>query len=266
MAQEIRKETDWLGREKDIIYNDGKKVGETRHETTFWGNPIDRTYDKDGNRVSETRHETTLFGTSKEVTRDTEGNKISKTVYKETICGGKKGVIYQDGNKIGELKTEKGIFGGRKQVLNKSSGEVDLTTRTIKEKNYETKEDYPSSYSREINYVQTNSRKKESRLEKKIRTAKGFTVTKPHRGLQVRVIADYDKYLARYKCDECKEEFNLIHKDHRLPVPEYQRCPFGCDNVNDEDPLLIIVKMIASFFTGKPAYEHGRLISQEGLY
>ena len=40
MGQEIRKETDWLGREKDVIYEDGTKVAETRHETTFWGIPL----------------------------------------------------------------------------------------------------------------------------------------------------------------------------------------------------------------------------------
>lgn len=132
MSKEIRKETDWLGREKDVIYESGKKVGETRHETTIFGTPKDVTYNTKGNKVSETRHETTIFGTSKEVTRDTHGNKISETRYEEGIFGGKKGIIREGGKKIGELKTEKGIFGGRKQVLHESGEDVDLTRRVTR--------------------------------------------------------------------------------------------------------------------------------------
>lgn len=131
--KEIRKEIDWLGREKDVIYEDGKKVGETRHETNLWGTPVDRTYDNDGKRVSETTHETTFFGTSKEVTRDTRGKKLSETEYEEKLFGGKRGVIRQDGKKIGELETRKSFFGERKQVLHEKGRNVDLTRRIINE-------------------------------------------------------------------------------------------------------------------------------------
>src|SRR5713101_4676763 len=39
MGKEIRKETDWLGREKEVIYEDGQKTGEIRSETTFRSEP-----------------------------------------------------------------------------------------------------------------------------------------------------------------------------------------------------------------------------------
>ena len=131
MGQEIRKETDWLGNEKDVIYENGTKVGETRWGTTLFGDTKGVTYDTSGNKVSETLRDTTWLGESREITRSNSGE-VSQTIYEQGLFE-KKGVIYENGIRIGELRTEKGFFGGRKQVLNESGEEVDLTRRATKE-------------------------------------------------------------------------------------------------------------------------------------
>jgi hypothetical protein len=62
VGKEIRKETDWLGNEKEVVYENNEKVGEIRNETTFWGTEVKREYNPEGERVSETRHKQTFFG------------------------------------------------------------------------------------------------------------------------------------------------------------------------------------------------------------
>ncbi|MBI2507978.1 hypothetical protein HYV89_03420 [Candidatus Woesearchaeota archaeon] len=60
MTKEIRTESGGLfGVDKQVIYEDGIRVGEVRHETEgfFSERPVDKTYDNEGNLVSETRQE-----------------------------------------------------------------------------------------------------------------------------------------------------------------------------------------------------------------
>jgi hypothetical protein len=68
VTKEIRKEKDWLGNEKEVIYEDGEKTGEIHNEETLFGAPVKREYDNEGRRVSETRHEHTFGGTPVERT------------------------------------------------------------------------------------------------------------------------------------------------------------------------------------------------------
>jgi hypothetical protein len=134
MTKEIRKETDWLGREKEVVYDSGEKVGEVKHEKTFWGTPVERTYDTKGERVVETRYEKTFLGTPIEVTRDTKGNVLSKTRHEKTIFGTRKDVIYEDKEKIGELRKEKDWLGRKKEVLREYEGHnIDLARRVSRE-------------------------------------------------------------------------------------------------------------------------------------
>ena len=129
---------------KEVHYEDGKKVGETKHETTWTGKPIDKTYDSKGDKVSETRYEETLFSGTVGKTRDTEGNLISKTygdprIFDDTIDR----VIYEDGKEIGRLRRDDRLFGRhderRRILIEKKGKDVDLLRRSAREKEQEKK-------------------------------------------------------------------------------------------------------------------------------
>ena len=91
MSEEIRKETDFWGNEKEVIYKDGNKVGEIRREETFFGlgPSVKREYDNAGNKVGETRREETLFGLGPTVDRTyaPDGEQISETRKEQTLFG-----------------------------------------------------------------------------------------------------------------------------------------------------------------------------------
>jgi hypothetical protein len=112
VSKEIRKETDWLGREKEVIYEDGEKTGEVRSETTFFGTPVKREYDSDGERVSETRHEHTLSGTPVDRTYDPDGERKSETRHEHTFFNSPIDRTYDnEGELIAETRRERTFFG-----------------------------------------------------------------------------------------------------------------------------------------------------------
>ena len=83
MAREIKKEQGFLDAlfgipEKEVIYEDGRKIGEVRQETTLLGDRIERVYDAEGNKVLETRQEKSWLWGDVKITSDTTGNIISK--------------------------------------------------------------------------------------------------------------------------------------------------------------------------------------------
>jgi len=135
VSKEIKKETDWLGREKWSIYENGIKVGEIKQETNWLGAKKQVTYDTIGHKVSETKEEIDIFGNKKLVTYDVYERKISETKYEENWLGEQKEVIYENGIKIGELKKKESIWGTEKKKLYGVNGyDVDLTTRTRRKK------------------------------------------------------------------------------------------------------------------------------------
>ena len=249
MSKEIRKETDWLGIEKDVIYEDGQKVGETRHETT-------------------------LFGTSKEVTYDTHRNKISETIYEEGIFGGKKGVIRESGRKIGELKTEKGIFGERKQVLHEIGEDVDLTKRVTREKSSQTSRSYSDyDYGEQTEVLQEESKKRKLKeTTKPERRLHVYSNSSPQAikreldtGLYNGVTFIPDTYLVTYKCDRCGHEFDCIVPETFLGAKEFVDCRMGCSRGANEPSLLGLYKIIKGLITGKEPFGYGRLIKKKKL-
>jgi len=276
MGKEIKKETDWLGREKDVIYEGGKKVGETKHETDWLGRARDITYDKTGNKISETKHETTFFGTSKEVTRDTCGNKISETKYEERIFGGKKGVIYEDGRKIGELKTEKGVFGGRKQVLHESGRDVDLTRREIRKKSARTGESSSlngGGYGEQTHSLQKECRKRNLdriiKQEEKYLCVYSFSNPKTierawETGFYSGVRFVPDEYLVKYKCGRCGHEWQDIIS--HIPLNNSVDCMMGCSKGAEGLSLLWFYRVIKGLITGKEPFGYGRLIQSKNLF
>ena len=111
-----KKETDFWGNEKEVHYEDGKKVGETRFRETFWGNKVQDHYDASGNKIGETRKEEGLFG-DKAVHYDADKNKIGYTKDDKTFFGNKIQRHYdKSGKQVGKSHYEEGIFGGHKKV------------------------------------------------------------------------------------------------------------------------------------------------------
>jgi hypothetical protein len=71
-----RKETDWLGREKEVHYDkDGEKTGETRFETDWLGRSVQRHYNVEGDKVGETRKGSDWLGRDRAEHFDSEGNR-----------------------------------------------------------------------------------------------------------------------------------------------------------------------------------------------
>ena len=112
VGKEIRKETDWLGNEKEVVYENNEKVGEIRNETTFWGTEVKREYNPDGERVSETRHEQTFFGTPVDRTYNPDGERISETRHEQTFFGTPVDRTYDtDDDLLSETKRETTFWG-----------------------------------------------------------------------------------------------------------------------------------------------------------
>ena len=111
-----KKETDFWGNEKEVHYEDGKKVGETKFRETFWGNKVQDHYDTSGNKIGETRKEEGFFS-NKAVHYDSNKNKIGYTKDDKTFFGDKIQRHYdKSGKQVGKSHYEEGFFGGRKKV------------------------------------------------------------------------------------------------------------------------------------------------------
>lgn len=118
MSREIRKETDFLGNEKEVIYENGSKVGYIKEEQTLCGlgQTVKREYDNAGNKVSETRREHTLLGLGPTVDRtySPDGERLSETRKEETFFGLGPRVersYDEKGNIIAEARYKKTFFG-----------------------------------------------------------------------------------------------------------------------------------------------------------
>ena len=113
MAKEIRKEKDWLGREKEVIYEDKEKIGEIREEKTFWGKSVKREYNAGGEQVSETKPEHTWTGKPVDRTYSADtGERLSETRHERTLSGKLVDTTYNDsGELISETRRERTFFG-----------------------------------------------------------------------------------------------------------------------------------------------------------
>jgi len=99
---------------KEVVYEDGKKVGEIRHETNWVGESVDRTYDADGRRVSETRHEANPVGESVDRTYDRDGRRVSETRHESTLLEEPVDRTYDpSGKRVSETTRDTTIFGER---------------------------------------------------------------------------------------------------------------------------------------------------------
>lgn len=108
MTKEIRKEPDFWGNFREVIYVDGKKVGEIREEKTpILGEPIKVEYDNENKKVSETRTDYTWRGEEVERTY-IGGRRVTETRHEKTaILGEPVDRTYaRDGSLISEMRYE----------------------------------------------------------------------------------------------------------------------------------------------------------------
>lgn len=107
-----KKETDWLGREKEVHYDDsGNKIGETTFKETLFGNKVQEHFDTSGNKIGETRAKEGLFSSWAEHT-DAKGDKIGYSKDGETLFGNKTQTHYTpDGKVAGKTSYEEKFWG-----------------------------------------------------------------------------------------------------------------------------------------------------------
>jgi hypothetical protein len=266
MSKEIRTEPTLFGGERQVVYEDGNRVGEIKHEESFLhtisggaiGSEKDVAYDNDGNRVSETTHETSLLydlsggaiGTSKSVTRDMRGNKISETRHNQGIFGNRS-VIYEDGKKIGTIQKKTGIFGGKKRVI-KSFGSADVEPLRRADRRRDTK------VIEEIASEEAEPMREARHYSYDIKKALGPKAVK------------YNEYLGVYKCTRCRREFVVEYETlfsdpvARASIPKTADCKFGCSKPKENSFEGLILR-IYSYFTNDP-HGQGELISVKKDY
>lgn len=267
--QEIRKETDWLGNEKQVIYEGGSKVGEIRNEPDrLSGANRYVTYDSRGNKVGEAINEAgfidILCGEKVFVTRDSSGRKVSETRFENG-----REVIYQDGVKIGEMKTETGFWGGKKRVLREYSGkEVDLTKRSVREEE-ESSHSAGDSSSDGHNYNSGSSSFKVSD-KKEIRRFKIYRHTNPQAieramdtGLYGGVTFVPPTYLCRYKCTRCGHEWDACESGYNFTEDKHTNCMMGCSNGSNLQSFWGFCKIIIGLITGEEPFGYGVIINRK---
>lgn len=156
MTREIKKEQGLFDAlfgipEKEVIYEDGEKIGEIRQETTLFGDRVERVYDAEENEILETRQEKDWLGRDVKVTSDSRGNIISTqketsegtiidqyddngklrstTEHKRKILGGNVDTTRDENFKVtSRTEYETDLFGRPVYVEYKKGGEVDQIT------------------------------------------------------------------------------------------------------------------------------------------
>ena len=107
-----RRGTDWLGNPKTILKKDGRKVGEVRPATDFFGNPKEVVYDRNGQKVGERRPATDLLGDPKTVEYDDSGQKMGESRPGTDWLGAPVERHYDEsGTKVGESRQGTDLLG-----------------------------------------------------------------------------------------------------------------------------------------------------------
>lgn len=126
-----KKETDFWGNEKEVIYENGTKIGETRFRETWLGEKVQDHYGASGNKVGETKKHEGLFS-SEARHYNTSGEIIGSTKDDITFFGNNIQRHFNTrGEEVGRSHYEQGFLGGSKKV---SEGEM---FKTGSPENYE---------------------------------------------------------------------------------------------------------------------------------
>lgn len=116
MGSYTKKETDFWGNEKEVHYENGEKVGETRHATDFWGNNTQKHYDTDGKETGSTRKEHGWFS-DHAAHYDSKGEKIGETHNGHSFWGNEEQKHYdQDHNPVGRSEYGTGFWGDSRKI------------------------------------------------------------------------------------------------------------------------------------------------------
>lgn len=109
------KETDIWGNEKEVHYEDGKKIGETRFKDTLFSGRIQEHFDADGEKIGETRRGG--FFNDKAIHYDADGNKVGYSENVDTIFSGVQQRHYdKSGKLVGKSHVDAPIFGSKRKV------------------------------------------------------------------------------------------------------------------------------------------------------
>lgn len=107
-----KKETDLWGNEKEIHFENGKKIGETKFRKNIWGDTIQDHYDSSMSKIGETRAMNGIFG-SKAIHSDNHGD-IGYSRNEETLFGNKyQSHFDMSGKEVGKSHYEETLFGKR---------------------------------------------------------------------------------------------------------------------------------------------------------
>jgi hypothetical protein len=101
-----KKTTDWLGREKEIHYDDGgSKVGETRFTTDWRGRPVQEHFDDEGTKTGETKAGKDWLGRDRAEHYDNEKQRVGTSRNENDWLGRPVQRHYDTGaNKVGETR------------------------------------------------------------------------------------------------------------------------------------------------------------------
>lgn len=218
MEKEIKKETNWLGRERTFVYEDGEKVAEITKETGWFSSKeVEVTRDMSGEKIAVTSEETKgiIFPEKVQVTRDPQGRKLSETRHRnESLFRDSAEEIYEGREKIGELKRENTlkeiIFGSRRQILEESPGKnVDLTRRISREESCESPKsiNYDNCYGEEEPYEPPKPTREQEYTEKFVEIEEGEFMKVVDKRAPVSI--DSEKYLSGQEYKRIKKRMRL---------------------------------------------------------
>jgi hypothetical protein len=111
MGKEIKNETNFWGETKQVVYEDGDRIGEVRKETTWLGETRQGVYTPDGERVATIEPRTDIWGDSYERIADTSGTKIGEVTNETSFFGEPyRKVVDASGSTIAKIRPTRGGY------------------------------------------------------------------------------------------------------------------------------------------------------------
>ena len=113
-----KKETDWLGREKEVHYNaNGEKAGETKFTEDWRGRAKQEHYDSAGDKTGETRKGSDWLGRERAVHYGSDGERVGYSKNEADWLGNQVQTHYDtSNNKAGDSRREEDWLGKTRKV------------------------------------------------------------------------------------------------------------------------------------------------------
>jgi hypothetical protein len=279
-----KKETNWLGNEKEVHYdNQGTKIGETKFATDWAGNPKQEHFDDRGNKTGETRRGSDWFGNDRAEHFDDRSRKVGYSKDDTTWRGQFIQRHFDDrGREVGVSRREdrgRKVHEGDYFKARTSDSKRDPVATTESSYGYSQGDDYETdqriAQAQEEVKAETTEEKIRKEFQKLIGSRGSLYIAKHNRGMLERIIARNElwlyttvihvppKYLLKYRCDLCGHEWDEIGVE---PFNDTTDCRMGCTVGFSGGPFLIwAYKVIRGLITQKSQFGFGILISQKEL-